>query len=156
MDKVKQTIAVVFALATVLANVSLICAQDTMLKVVQLTPSDLAALTWVVDPANPNGPQTAILAGDPKKPALYTSRIKIPAQLKVPPHWHPDDRMVLVISGTLYFGHGDTFDETKLKALPAGSFYAEPARQPHFAWAKESEVIIQVTAVGPAGTTPVQ
>jgi hypothetical protein len=109
-----------------------------------------------VNPANPNGLQTVTLAGDPKKPALYTSRIKIPAHLKVPPHWHPDDRMVLVIAGTLYFGHGDTFDETKLKTLPAGSFYAQPARQPHFAWAKEGEVIIQVTGVGPAGTTPVQ
>jgi hypothetical protein len=30
----------------------------------------------------------------------------------------------------------------------------EPARQPHFAWAKDGEVVLQVVGIGPSGTTP--
>ncbi len=122
--------------------------QDQALANVQLTPDALAALTWS---GPPSGPQTATLAGDQRKPGLYTYRVKFAAGMKVPAHYHPEDRMVIVISGVLYFGHGEQFDESKLVALPAGSFYAEPAKQPHFVWAKSGEVVIQVTGVGPTG-----
>ena len=63
------------------------------------------------------------------------------------PHWHPDTvRTVLVMSGTFYFAVGEQWDESKLKAYPAGTLYSEPAKTPHFAWAKDGEVILQVTA----------
>jgi hypothetical protein len=42
------------------------------------------------------------------------------------------------------------FDETALKALPAGSFYTEPANVPHFVEVRES-VTIQVSGTGPSG-----
>ena len=47
----------------------------------------------------------------------------------------------MVLSGTLYFGSGEVWDESKLKAYPAGTFYTEPAGAPHFVWAKDGEVI---------------
>ena len=73
------------------------------------------------------------------------------------PHWHPDPaRTVLVMSGTFYFAIGETWDETKLKAYPAGTLYSEPPKTPHYAWAKDGDVILQVTAIGPTGNTPVQ
>ena len=34
-----------------------------------------------------------------------------------------------------------------------GTFYSEPPKAPHFTWAKDGEVIIQVTGVGPMGKT---
>jgi len=35
------------------------------------------------------------------------------------PHWHPDEwRTAVVLSGTLYFGVGEQWDESKLKAYP--------------------------------------
>jgi hypothetical protein len=44
---------------------------------------------------------------------------------RIPPHWHPDEvRTVVVLSGTLYFGSGDKWDESKFKAYPAGTFYS--------------------------------
>jgi uncharacterized RmlC-like cupin family protein len=60
-----------------------------------------------------------------------------------------------VISGTVYVGYGDRFDETKLKAVPAGGFWTEPAGQPHFALTKE-DAVLQTIGNGPSGTTPIK
>jgi hypothetical protein len=99
-------------------------------------------------------PQTAILYGDPTKAGIYVTRVKFSAGWKDPPHWHPDElRAVSVVSGTLYFANGDTWDESKFKAYPAGTFYSEPARSHHYSWAKDGEVILQITGVGPSGKT---
>jgi len=83
--------------------------------------------------------------------------VKIQAGFKVPPHWHPEfPRTAVVLSGTLYFGRGDTWDESKLEARPAGTFFTEAPKQPHFVWAKDGEVIIQITAMGPTGTVVIE
>jgi uncharacterized RmlC-like cupin family protein len=87
---------------------------------------------------------------------LYTTRIKIPANVKLLAHLHPETRNVVVLSGTFYYGYGNKFDEAKLTEMPAGSFFTEPANQPHFAWTKGGEVILQVTGVGPTGKTDLQ
>jgi quercetin dioxygenase-like cupin family protein len=80
--------------------------------------------------------------------------VGFPPGLKVMPHWHPDEwRTAVVLSGTLYFGVGEQWDESRLKAYPAGTFYSEPPRTPHYIWAKDGEVIIQTTGMGPTGTT---
>src|SRR5262249_50293299 len=82
----------------------------------------------------PGAPQHVTLIGDPSKPGLYVDRIKFAAGTKVMPHWHPDPaRTVLVMSGTFYFAIGETWDETKLKAYPAGTLYSEPPKTPHYA-----------------------
>jgi quercetin dioxygenase-like cupin family protein len=85
-------------------------------------------------------PQTVVLYGDPTKPGVFVSRVRFSAGWKDPPHWHPDEvRTVVVLSGTFYFGSGDKWDESKLKAYPAGTFYSEPSKAPHFTWAKDGE-----------------
>jgi quercetin dioxygenase-like cupin family protein len=102
------------------------------------------------------GPQTAVLYGDPTKAGVFVTRVKLAPGLKVMPHWHPDEwRTAVVLSGTLYFGVGEQWDENKLKAYPAGTFFSEPPKTPHYVWAKDGEVIIQITGMGPTGTTPI-
>lgn len=124
-------------------------AQDAAASIVRF-PQD------IVYEGQPGKPQHVTLIGDPSKPGLYVDRIRFPAGTKVMPHFHPDPaRTVLVLSGTFYFAVGETFDESKLKAFPAGTLYSEPERTPHYAWAKDGEVILQVTAIGPTGNTPV-
>jgi quercetin dioxygenase-like cupin family protein len=120
--------------------------------VIQLLPDDLK---WNGDPTL-HGLQTAALAGNPKAPEPYAERIKLPANTRLAPHSHPNEaRMVTVLSGTLYFAYGEKFDEAKLKALPVGSFFTEPKDVPHFAMTTE-EVILQLNAIGPAGTKYVE
>jgi hypothetical protein len=57
-----------------------------------------------------------------------------------------------VLSGTLYVGFGETFDETKVVAIPSGAVYVAPAEVPHYIWAKEGEVWYQETGRGPTET----
>jgi len=102
----------------------------------------------------PGAPQTAVLYGDPSKPGVFVTRVKFSPGWKDQPHWHPDEvRTVAVLSGTFYFAKGETWDESKFKAYPAGTFYSEAAKSPHYTWAKDGEVIIQITGVGPTGKT---
>lgn len=90
------------------------------------------------------------LVGDPAKAGPYTVRLKFPAGYKLAPHSHPDSREVTILSGTWYTGYGEQFDPAALKALPAGSFYTEPANVPHYVEVREP-VIIQVSGTGPSG-----
>jgi quercetin dioxygenase-like cupin family protein len=123
--------------------------QGTNASVVRL-PQD------IVYKGLPGVPQHVTLFGDSSKPGLYVDRIKFASGMRVMPHWHPDSvRTVLVLSGTFYFAVGEQWDESQLKAYPAGTLYSEPARTPHYAWAKDGEVILQVTAIGPTGNTPI-
>jgi hypothetical protein len=102
----------------------------------------------------PGAPQHVTLFGDSSQPGLYVDRIRFLPGMKVMPHWHPDTvRTVLVMSGT--FAVGEQWDERMLEAYPAGTLYSEPARTPHYGWAKDGEVILQVTAIGPTGNTPI-
>jgi quercetin dioxygenase-like cupin family protein len=75
--------------------------------------------------------------------------VKFPKGRIVQAHSHPDDRTYTVLSGTWYIGWGDVYDSDKLIALPAGSFYTEPAGVPHFVSTPDGEAIVQITGTGP-------
>jgi quercetin dioxygenase-like cupin family protein len=143
---IRVTGCIVFALV-----ISASPAQTEPIVATRLTPDEIK---WEGDPS---GVQRAQLVGDEKKPGMYTYRVRFPANHKVQPHFHPDERVVTVISGTLYVGFGEVFDESAMKALPTGSIWTEPARQPHFVFAKAGEVVFQVVgANGPSGLTRIE
>jgi len=96
------------------------------------------------------GMEQVNLLGNPSKPGPYTIRLKFPAGYRLAPHMHPDFREVTILSGTWYTGYGEKFDASALKALPAGSFYTEPANVAHFVEVREP-VTIQVSGTGPSG-----
>jgi quercetin dioxygenase-like cupin family protein len=117
-----------------------------------LVPTDLK---WAPNPSL-KGSEIAVLSGDPKKEGPYVMRIKFPPNTDNPPHTHPDNRVVTIVSGTWYFGHGDTFDAAKGKVLPQGTFFTEPGNAVHFNFTKAEPVVIQIHGMGPTGTTPVK
>jgi hypothetical protein len=123
-------------------------AQTDGTGVVALTPVEMR---WTTQGglAAP-GMEQLNLVGDPAKPGPYTLRLKFPKGFRVAPHTHPDSREVTIVSGTYATGYGETFDAAKLKILPAGSFYTEPANVPHYIEIKE-DVILQVSGMGPSG-----
>lgn len=108
------------------------------------------------DPSRPGGMAMATQAGAMDRPGLYSARIRIPAQLMIQPHTHPENRLVVVLSGTLHLGYGGRFEPARMKALPPGSFFTEPAGQPHFAQAGNTDVVVQVSGIGPSGTAYLQ
>jgi hypothetical protein len=124
-------------------------AQTTAPGVMALTPSEMK---WGAQGGLAlSGMEQTNLVGDPTKPGPYTLRLKFPAGYKLAPHTHPDTREVTILSGTWYTGYGEKFDPAALKALPAGSFYTEPANVAHFVEVREEPVMIQVSGTGPSG-----
>jgi quercetin dioxygenase-like cupin family protein len=89
--------------------------------------------------------------GRPSEPGLYTVRVKVPNNVKLMPHRHPEDRIYTVISGVFYVGLGDEFDADKLQAYPPGAVIVLPGNTSHFHWAKSGDYITQVSAIGPLG-----
>jgi quercetin dioxygenase-like cupin family protein len=98
------------------------------------------------------GIQTVVLKGDPNETGVYTIMLRVPAHTQIAAHSHPDDRVATVISGTWRIGYGDKFDESRLKALPPGSYYTEPPGQNHFAETGDEPVVVQITGFGPSST----
>lgn len=108
-------------------------------------------IDWKPFPAFPPEARLAIVVGQPSEAGPYTIRVKIPHGVKMMPHRHPEDRVYTVISGVFYIGLGDEFDASKLQAYPPGSVIVLPGNTAHFHWAKSSEYVTQVTAIGPLG-----
>lgn len=72
----------------------------------------------------------------------------MPNGYRIPPHWHPNRENATVLSGTLKMGMGDSFDQSKMKSFPAGSFgYMDPNM--HLYVMASGEVVIQVHGMSP-------
>ncbi|MGC2137732.1 MAG: cupin domain-containing protein [Candidatus Sulfotelmatobacter sp.] len=108
-------------------------------------------IDWKPFPSFPPSVRLAVVVGQPSEAGPYTIRVKAPHGAKLMPHRHPEDRVYTVISGVFYIGLGDQFDADKLQAYPAGSVIVLPGNTSHFHWAKSSEYITQVSAIGPLG-----
>jgi quercetin dioxygenase-like cupin family protein len=108
-------------------------------------------IDWKPFPAFPPSARLAVVVGQPLQKGPYTIRVKVPRDVKLMPHRHPEDRIYTVISGTFYIGLGDRFDAEKLKAYPPGTVIILPGSTSHFHWAKSGEYVTQVTAIGPLG-----
>jgi quercetin dioxygenase-like cupin family protein len=117
-------------------------------EVQAILPEDI---DWKPFAAFPSSVRLAVVVGHPSQEGPYTIRVKVPRGVKLMPHRHSEDRIYTVISGVFYIGFGDEFDAAKLQAYPPGSVIVLPGNTSHFHWAKTSEYITQVTAIGPLG-----
>ena len=144
------TVAVVFTLAL---GALLSAPAEPTKRVIALAPPDIR---WVTPPYYTDGRQRAYPRGDSSKGGDWIDRVRIPGASRVLAHTHPDDEIVTVIEGTWYLGVGDRFDETTLKAYPAGSFIVIPAAVPHFLATKGGPVVVQVSGHGAFRTNYVE
>jgi quercetin dioxygenase-like cupin family protein len=116
---------------------------------VMVTPADLK---WADVPSLPPGAKIAVIEGPMSEAVPFTVRIKLPADYKIPAHFHPGIEHVTVISGTFNMGTGDKLDASKTMALAAGSVAIMQPKTNHFAWTKD-ETIVQIHGMGPWGVT---
>jgi quercetin dioxygenase-like cupin family protein len=102
-------------------------------------------------PILPAGAQIAVLAGNPMSSGAYTIRLKFPANYTIPPHSHPTDENVVVVSGALTFGMGNALakDDPSAKTLTPGGFALMPANMNHFAFTTAQETTIILYGQGP-------
>jgi quercetin dioxygenase-like cupin family protein len=109
-------------------------------------------VSWV-SPPNLAGLHIAWILGSEQQAGAYILRVKLASGAKIPPHTHPDERNTTVLRGTIYVGFGETFDESRLVAVPAGAVYVVPAGVPHYLWAKDGETMYQEAGLGPTGNS---
>src|SRR5947209_1888232 len=65
-------------------------------------------IKWSGSSSSPS--QMAVLAGDPNKEGLYIVLNKWNPHNMSRPHFHPNDRLIYVISGTWWVGTGSKYD----------------------------------------------
>jgi quercetin dioxygenase-like cupin family protein len=117
----------------------------------QRTGPDHATLTaadvqW--KPLRP-GAEMAVISGDPARPGSpFVIRFRYRGKARIPPHWHPVDENVTVLSGTFRIGMGESGDESATTALEVGAYALLPAKMPHYAWADDN-TIVQAHGIGP-------
>ena len=107
-------------------------------------------IKWTSEASIP-GLQTAVLAGDPRAAGQpYVIRVRFPPGTFSPPHFHPETRYIVVLKGTWWVGAGPKWDREATTPLPAGSFVVHHAQQVHYDGAKDEEVLLQITGIGPS------
>src|ERR1043165_8695460 len=89
---------------------------DNLSTAIRVLPENIV---WSdAKPPVPPGAKAAVLEGDPKSNGIFTIRMKLPAHYTIPPHTHPRDERVTVISGSIFMGLGDSLDQTKAVKYP--------------------------------------
>jgi quercetin dioxygenase-like cupin family protein len=104
------------------------------------------AIQW--KPLRP-GAEIAVVSGDPDKAGSpFVLRLRYHGKARIPPHWHPIDEHLTVLSGTFRLGMGTSGDERATTVLAAGAYAFVAAKMAHYGWADE-ETVIQVHGIGP-------
>ncbi|GIQ72401.1 cupin domain-containing protein [Bradyrhizobium sp. RD5-C2] len=104
------------------------------------------------------GAQNAVVVGDPSKPGFYMVYTKwTKGNHFSRPHFHPNDRYIVVLKGTWWVGSGPKFDpDHGTVAMPAGSFVTHFGKQVHWDGAKDEDAVLLIMGEGPATATEVE
>ena len=113
------------------------------------TPVD--KFNWRATEGNTLGVETVVLEGDPSKPGYYLTINKFPPGVMSRPHFHPDERWIVVLRGTWYTGEGADWvtDRGKLVGLKPGDYMRHPADGTHYDGALEEETWVAIGGYGP-------
>jgi hypothetical protein len=132
----------------------------TAAPAVELNP---AAVTYKLPeqipwgPVDARGAQSAVVLGDPSKPGFYMLYNKwTKGNHFSRPHFHPNDRYIVVLQGTWWVGSGAKFDpDNGTVPLPAGSFVVHTGKQVHWDGAKDEDAVLLIMGEGPGTSTSV-
>ena len=105
-------------------------------------------------PVTASGAQTAVVVGDPTKPGFYMVYNKwTKGNHFSRPHFHPNDRYIVVLQGTWWVGSGPKFDPANTTPMPAGSLVTHFGKQVHWDGAKDEDTVLLIMGEGPATST---
>jgi hypothetical protein len=130
-----------------------------------VTPASLnpAALVYKMPdqipwgPVDSRGAQSAVVVGDPTKPGFYMVYNKwTKGNHFSHPHFHPNDRYIVVLQGTWWVSTSKKFDPATTVPMPAGSFVTHFGKQVHWDGAKDEDAVLLIMGEGPATSTPVK
>ncbi|MGF6308221.1 hypothetical protein ABIB82_003674 [Bradyrhizobium sp. i1.8.4] len=135
-----------------------------MLSVSSAAELNPAAVTYKLpdqipwSPVDARGAQNAVVVGDPSKPGFYMVYTKwTKGNHFSRPHFHPNDRYIVVLKGTWWVGSGPKFDpDHGTVAMPAGSFVTHFGKQVHWDGAKDEDAVLLIMGEGPATATEME
>ena len=110
-------------------------------------------LTWRPTEGNKLGVETAVVEGDPSKPGYYLTINHFPAGVMSRPHYHPDERYVIVLRGTWRTDEGEVFRPKETIPLKPGDFMRHPKGGPHYDGALEEDTWVAISGYGPTKAT---
>ena len=93
-----------------------------------------------------------VLYGDSSKPGLYLQYQRRAPNNWSSPHYHPIDRVVMVMGGTMRIGTGPSGDRARTLAVPQGGFIHDVARGVHYDGSGNDPMWILTAGVGPTAT----
>jgi hypothetical protein len=99
---------------------------------------------------------SAVMYGDLDKPGPYGYFVKWKAGNMSHPHFHPNDRFIVVVSGTWWVGSGPKFDPASTVPMPAGTYVVHYAKGIHYDGAKQGDTVLFIHGMGPATSTPAE
>jgi quercetin dioxygenase-like cupin family protein len=104
------------------------------------------AVQW--KPLRP-GAEIAVVSGDPDKTGSpFVMRFRYRGKARIPPHWHPTDEHLTILSGTFRLGMGESGDERATTALGEGAYAFVAAKMVHYAWT-DGDTTLQIHGIGP-------
>ena len=99
--------------------------------------------------------ESFVLYGDSSKPGLYLQYQRRAANNWSTPHYHPIDRVLMVMGGTMLIGTGPSGDKTRTVAVPKGGFVHDIARGVHYDGSGNDPMWLLTAGVGPTATVNV-
>src|SRR5207302_3913881 len=131
----------------------------TAIHAVELDPAAVAfkppdQFKWR-DPTDQAATNQTILYGDPAKPGLHIGINKFKPGRFGEPHYHPNDRYIMVIAGAPWRGTGPVVDWSHATRVPKGTFMIDYAGKVHWDGTKEESGAYLIAAVGPESQTPI-
>ena len=107
---------------------------------------------------NPNmqAPNNAQLLGDPTKVGSIYAHINsfVPGRFGNP-HYHPNERYIVVLSGAPWRGTGPVVDPAHATRVPKGTFMIDHAKKVHWDGTKDEGGAYFITGIGPSTQTEV-
>ena len=99
-------------------------------------------------PTLPTGCQMAVLEGSPQEADLFTVRFKVGGSFHMPPHTHPKDERVTVLTGSVAVAFGPETTREEATRFGPGDYYVNARDAVHSVWA-DGHTVLQITGIGP-------
>jgi hypothetical protein len=105
-------------------------------------------------PVDARGAQSAVVVGDPTKPGFYMVYNKwTKGNHFSHPHFHPNDRFIVVLQGTWWVSTSKKFDPDTTVPMPVGTFVKHFGKEVHWDGAKDEDTVLLIMGEGPATST---
>lgn len=114
-----------------------------------------AATAWrPCPPSLPPGCELAVLEGDPRGHDLFTVRFRVAESFVMPPHTHPRDERVTIVSGRAAVAFGAESERSDAIEFGPGDYYVNARDAEHQVWI-EGPTVLQITGIGPWKVQPI-